>query len=202
MSVRHVGHGPGVIVATCITLAISGCAWKPYVVTRAIRYATGARTRFHAIVPLGASLTRYRAIEVRRLESLLPGRIPPNMERYLDDRITAELAAVISSPRVVQVTDDIPAGDIVEPLPSAPTLIVDGFVDDYDPGSVPLRLVELGFNHVAVTVRVRLRDKDSGEVVGAASITAEDNRATGTTRSAINRVAKRIRAFVNSGYGR
>jgi hypothetical protein len=191
-----------VIVVTSIALAISACAWKPYVVTRAVRYATGARTRVHQIVPLASSLKTYREIEVRRLENLLPGRIPPRMERYLDDRITGELAGVTSSPHVMQVADELPAGDVVGATPSARTLVVDGFVDDYDPGSVPLRIVELGFNHVAVTVRVRLRDKQSGEIVGAASITAEDNRATGTTTSAINQVAKRVRTFVNSGYER
>ena len=47
-----------------------------------------------------------------------------------------------------------------------PTLVIDGFVDDYDPGSLPLRVVELGFNHVAVTVRIRLRDKQSGRIIG------------------------------------
>lgn len=193
----------GVVIVMSVALTTAACAWKPYVVTRAIRYATGERTRFHPITPLASSLKPYRAIEVTPLESLLPGRIPPAMKKYLDDRISGELKQVTSSPQIVASAPVTFAGVVVpEPDSAVRTLVIDGFVDDYDPGSLPLRIVELGFNHVAVTVRVRLRDKTSGAIVGAASITTEDNRATGTTRTAINRVAKRIRTFVNSGYGR
>ena len=59
-----------------------------------------------------------------------------------------------------------------------------------------------GFNHVAVNKRVRLRDKQSGQLLAAASVTAEDDRASGTTRAAIDHATARIRAFVETGYAR
>ena len=65
-----------------------------------------------------------------------------------------------------------------------------------------MRIAELGFNHIAVTLRIRVRDKSSGRLLGAASVTAEDDSATGTTTGAINRAAERIRAFLAAGYAR
>ena len=199
---RTVGASYRLIVVMGVALAISGCAWQPYVVTRSIRYATGVRTRFHPITPLASSLKAYRVIEMKPLDNLLPGHVPPRMEEYLDQQIMNALQGLASSPTVVRsAEDDIREADVTGANGSIPTLVVEGYLDDYDPGSVPLRVVELGFNHVAVTVRLRLRDKQSGQILGAASITTEDNRATGTTKAAIDHLAKRIRTFVGSGYG-
>jgi hypothetical protein len=39
-------------------------------------------------------------------------------------------------------------------------------------------------------------------VLGAASITAEDDRETGTTKAALDHVASRVRAFIATGYAR
>jgi hypothetical protein len=82
-----------------------------------------------------------------------------------------------------------------------PTLVLDGFIDDYDPGYVGLRLVELGLNHQVVTVRIQLQDKQTGAVVGAASVTAQDNRVVGTAKANIGRLVSRVRMFVEAGYG-
>jgi hypothetical protein len=53
---------------------------------------------------------------------------------------------------------------------------------------------------VAVTLRIRLRDKASGQLLGAASVTAEDDRASGTSKAAIDHATTRIRGFVETGY--
>jgi hypothetical protein len=124
------------------------------------------------------------------------------MEVYLNEQIMKALKGMPSSPTVVTSAEDaIGEADMTVANSAIPTLVVEGELDDYDAGSLPLRVVELGFNHVAVTVRLRLRDKQSGRILAAASITTEDNRATGTTTTAIDHLAKRIRAFVGSGYG-
>ncbi len=185
-------------------LAGSGCAWQTYAVTRTIREVTGAKTRLHVIVPVRASLRAYRVIEVRPLSDLFGARVPPAMERYLDDRIRTALRDLPSSPAVVGVPAPIPGETRDEAADGSPeaTLVVEGFLDDYEEGSRSLRLVELGFNHIAVTVRIRLRDKTSGRLLGAASVTAEDDRASGTIRAAINNTADRIRGFVETGYAR
>jgi hypothetical protein len=81
-------------------------------------------------------------------------------------------------------------------------LRVEGFIDDLDGGSLPLRVAELGFNHVAVTARIRLRDKVTSQLLGAASFTAQDDRVTASTNVAINNLAKQIRAYVQGGYER
>lgn len=198
-SPRWLATAAGIVFA----LATSGCAWKTYVVTRSVRELSGAKTRLHVIAPLPGSLRTYRTIEVRPLRDLLGTRVPPSMERYLNDRITSALADLPSAPAVTRAAAPVPGvadGNTSEP--SAATLVVDGFLDDYEAGTRALRVVELGFNHIAVTVRVRLRDKQSGTLLGAASITAEDDRATGTTRAAINNAADRIRGFVKAGYAR
>jgi hypothetical protein len=180
------------LTALCLVLASSGCAWQTYAVTRSVREATGAKTRLHVILPVGSSLRSYRVIEVRPLVDLIGERIPPSMEQYLNDRMIAALSSLSSSPRTEKAPADAEA--------TAPTIAIDGFLDDYEGGSRPLRLVELGFNHVAVTLRIRVRDKQSGQVLGAASVTAEDDRASGTVRAAIDHATERIRAFVETGY--
>jgi len=188
--------------AALCAAAVSGCAWQPYVVTRAVRYGTGLRTRVHAVVPLEGHLARYRVIEVHPFENLLPDHMPPGMAAYLNGRIASALHAVRSAPRIVVAIESADGSAPAAADDTAPaTLLLEGDIDDYDPGSFPLRVVELGFNHIAVTARVRLRDKRSGRVVAAASITVQDDRATGTGRGAIDHLAKRITTYVSAGYG-
>jgi hypothetical protein len=185
-------HGRSVgLAALCLALATSGCGWQTYAVTRSVREVTGAKTRLHVVVPL-SGLTPYRVIEVAPLANLIGDRLPPPLEQYLDERMIQAFTGLPSSP----ATHKGPVDSDV----SVPTLVVDGFLDDYDPGSRSLRVVELGFNHVAVTLRIRLRDKASGQLLGAASVTAEDDRASGTSKAAIDHATARIRGFVETGY--
>lgn len=189
------------LVAIAAALCSGGCAWQSYAVTRSIREVTGAKFRVHVIAPLGSRLARYRAIEVRPLDDLLGTRMPAEMQRYLHDRLLRVLDRLPSSP-VIVAADDGETGVSAEPPAAVPTLVLDGFIDDYDAGSRALRAAELGFNHVAVTVRVRLRDQRTGRLLGAASVTAEDDRASGSTKAAINHLTDRIRDFVAGGYAR
>jgi len=175
-------------------LFLSGCSVQSYLIGRAARHLTGTATRFHSITPIEGSFADYRIIEVKPLDNLLLDQLPPAMEQYLNTEVVKQLRELKAKPSIT-VFDD-------EGIAQQPTLIFEGFIDDYDPGYVGLRLVELGFNHVAVTVRFQLRDKQSGRILGAASITSEDDRVTASTKTSIKRIAGRIRTFVNSGYGR
>lgn len=180
------------LAGLCLALATSGCGWQTYAVTRSVREVTGAKTRLHVVVPIASSLRPYHAIEVAPLADLIGDRIPPPMEQYLNERLVKALSGLPAAPT-----------NLSRPLDAEPgTVVVDGFIDDYDAGSRPLRVVELGFNHVAITIRVRLRAKASGQLLGAVSVTAEDDRASGTTRAAIDHAAARIRAFVEAAYAR
>jgi hypothetical protein len=187
-------------VAISAALCGWGCAWQPYVVTRSIREVTGAKLRLHVIAPLGASLSRYRLIEVRPLDDLLGTRVPADIEQYFTEHLVQALHRLPSSPTVVTAVSNQLGDGSVEPPAAVPTLVVDGFIDDYDPGSRALRVAELGFNHIAVTVRVRLRDQQTGRLLSAASLTAEDDRASGTTKAAINHLTDRIRDLLAAGY--
>jgi hypothetical protein len=185
----------------CLLTAFSGCTWQGYAVTRGIRTVTGIRTDLHAIRPVTAPLRAYRIIEMHPLENLVPA-MPSELERYLNDTLAEQLHRLPSSPAIVRRDPEAPledSGDVE--AEAAPTLVLDGFIDDYDPGYVGLRLVELGLNHQVVTVRIQLRDKQTGDIVGAASVTAQDNRAVGTVKATIGRLAARLRTFVEAGYG-
>ena len=193
------------VALAAVLAASAGCAWQPYVVTRGLRHVLGNHTRVHQIVPLTTSLKPYRIVEVMPLQNLLGTAVPLATERYINDRVAEGLRVLPTSPQVVTVTADpaVPAASVTSAAPpgwSARTLRVEGYIDDLDAGSLPLRVAELGFNHVAVTVRIRLRDKTTSQVVSAASFTTQDDRVTASANVAINNVAKRIRSYVESGY--
>ncbi len=188
-------------LAMCALPPLAGCTWQGYAVSRGVRTVTGARTQLHAIVPVAATLRSYRVIEMHPLENLVP-TMPSELERFLTDALADQLHHLASSPAIVQRDPNATPLDASSPdAPTAPTLVLDGEIDDYDPGYVGLRLVELGLNHQVITIRIQLQDKQTGKVVGAASITAQDKTVISTAKQTIRRVASRVRAFVGAGYG-
>ena len=188
------------LFSLAMTFAFGGCNWHYYLVTRGVRQVTGKKMRLHPIVPMHATLGKYRVLEVRKLDNLILDQIPPPMEQYINDKVFKELASLKLFPEVVRQSDEIaPEGaNGVITLPAA--LIFEGAIDDYSPGYRGLRYVELGFNHVAVTVHFQLKDKQTGAVIGSASITSQDNRATASAKAAIDGTAKRIKGFIKSGF--
>jgi len=189
-----------VVLLAVPLLATSGCSWQAYAVSRGIRAMTGAETRLHTLKPLTSSLREYRTIELQPFDDLLPGRVPPDLERYLNAELAAELKRVPTSPAVVLV-DPLQAPPGVGP-DAVDTLVCRGVIDDYDPGYLALRLVELGFNHVAITARLQLSDKSNARLVAAASVTSQDDRAIATLHGAVDRLVHRFGQFVDAGYGR
>jgi hypothetical protein len=188
------------LLGLAMAFAFGACNWHSYLVTRGVRQVTGKKMRFHGIVPMQTTLGEYQVLEVKKLDNLILDQIPPQMEQYIDDKVFKELASLKLFPEVVRQGDEIaPEGANAVTTPKG-TLIFEGAIDDYSPGYRGLRYAELGFNHVAVTVHFQLKDKQTGAVIGSASITAQDNRATASTKSAIDRIAKRIKGFINSGF--
>ena len=177
---------------------LTSCAWQPYAAARAVQAVAGAPIRLHIITPLDSSLRRYRLIEIKPLENLLPREIGGPVESYLTRHLTDRLRRLSTSPSVV-----LQAAPVATLTPAEPAvLVIEGIIDDYETGSAALRAADLGFNHAAVTVRFQLRDKQSGRVLGAASITAQDGRPVGGARAAMNRLVRRVGAFVDQGYRR
>jgi hypothetical protein len=124
------------------------------------------------------------------------------MSRYLNEQIATQLHNLSTAPAIVRLAPAISGQTGDELAGATATTVLEGDLEDYDPGSRSLRIIELGFNHIAVTVRFRLRDKQSGSLLGSASVTAEDDRASGTTAAAIDHAAEQIRVFMETGYGR
>lgn len=181
-------------IFVCI-VALSGCSWQQYVGARAVRTLTGSKLRYHSLTPLNDTLDRYRIIEVRQLDNEVLDQIPVSLEKYLNDRIASELKAVNTAPAIRSS-----AGADTQDGPAQPTLVLSGAIQDYDPGYFGLRLVEFGFNHIAVTITFELRDKQTGDLLASGSVTAQDDRATPSPKSAINKIARRIRNAVDAGY--
>lgn len=179
---------------------LAGCTWQGYAVSRGIRTVTGTRTQVHTIVPVTTTLRQYRAIEVQPFDNLVPA-MPSELERFLNDSVADALGQLETAPSVVRpdLADSLSDGQASSP--SELTLVLAGVIDDYDPGYVGLRLVELGLNHQVITVRIQLQDKATGRIVGAASITSQDKRVIATARETIGRIAAHVRAFVETGYG-
>ena len=188
------------LFSLAMTFAFGGCNWHYYLVTRGVRQVTGKKTRLHHIVPMHAALGNYRVLEVKKLDNLILDQIPPPMQQYIDDKLFKELASLTLFPEVVRESEQIAPEGANGVIPPKATLIFEGAIDDYSLGYRGLRYVELGFNHVAVTVHFRLKDKQTGAVIGSASITAQDNRATASAKTAIDRTAKQIKAFIKSGF--
>lgn len=181
-------------------MAAPGCGWQSYAVTRSVRHFTGSTTRMHVIAPLTVSLQRYRAIELAPVVNLLPAHVTANVPRELGVRLERRLRALPSRPRIEEIGDQmLPGADAVS---SEPALALEVALDDFEAGSRPLRALEVGFNHVAVTVRVRVSREDTGEVLGAVSITAQDDRESGSTSTAMDHVVSAIGHWIGDGYAR
>ena len=187
-----------IVWVACLAFVTSGCSVRSYGIGRGIRYVTGASTHVHVVVPVDSTLKRYHAVEARHFENLVGTRLPPDLEHYLNDQWVRRLQALPVPVAAAQV-DLEREGDAGAPARS-PTLLCGGFVDDYDPGYPWLRLAELGFNHLVVTVRIQCRDERTHRVLGAASVTVRDGRVTATGRAAIDRVVRQAEKWLRTGF--
>lgn len=79
---------------------------------------------------------------------------------------------------------------------SSPVLLLDGFLDNYNAGSRALRLAELGLNHGVVTIRIELKDSNTHEILGSASISVYERGVFRAENSAVHKAAKSVAQFV------
>ncbi len=184
----------------CAGLVFGGCSIQPYMVTRTTREFTGKKLRTHTIIPLQDNLSHYQVLEVKPLENMVLERIPAPMEKHLNEQIYANLKSLKVLPEVSREGYEFVIEDPSAKPELKRTLVFEGSIDDYEPGMRSLRLMELGYNHVAVTVRFRLRDQQTNQVLSSASITAQDDTVSGNTKRAEDKVAKRIRKIIESEF--
>lgn len=183
-----------VILLSSLALLSGACRWQPYIANRTFRQLTGQKVRFHPVTPLREDLRHYTALEVHRLDNLMLDQMPPDLERYLNDKIFEEVRSLKLFRQVLPPDQEV----IRRPGTGEPTLVLEGQIDDFHPGYLGLRVLELGYNHMSTTVRFQLRDKQTEAVLGSASVTIHENRPTGTQKSVANRIAKQIKKFIAS----
>ena len=192
------------IVLASVTL---GCSVRNVVTSvppRIFREVHGLRVRSYQISPVTDDLRRYRAIEIRPLENLMLDQISESSVAQLNTQIARGLQALKNFDRTTKVDESVNLkGDpIDQSLPdvradvSQPELILEGQIDDYTPGIPKLRYIEQGNNHAILTVRIRLKDKQSAKVLGEINITVENTRITSNVERMVEKTADEVVSFV------
>jgi len=187
--------------------ATLGCTVRNVVTSappRIFREVHGLRVRSYQISPVTDDLRRYRAIEIRPLENLMLDQIPESSVAQLNTQIARGLQALKNFDRATNVDESVNIkGDPIDrSLPnvradvSQPELILEGQIDDYTPGIPKLRYIEQGNNHAILTVRIRLKDKQTVRVLGEINITVENTRITSNVERMVEKTADEVVSFV------
>ncbi|HMG32933.1 MAG TPA: hypothetical protein VKM94_03265 [Blastocatellia bacterium] len=173
--------------------------------SRIFREVHGLRTRSYKISPVTEDLRAYRRVEVRPLENLMLDQIPETVVTQLNTEILNRTRALNRFERVTHVEAPNPSESAVNQSASevatagAPQeLIVEGYIDDYTPGIPALRYIEQGNNHAVLTLRITLRDKQTGRTLGETNITVENTRVTSNVPRMVVKAADEVAHFVGS----
>lgn len=192
------------IVLASVTL---GCTVRNVVTSvppRIFREVHGLRVRSYEISPVTDDLRCYRAIEIRPLENLMLDQIPESSVAQLNTQIAKGLRSLKSFERTTSVDElaTLRADQIDQSVPdvredvSQPELILEGHIDDYTPGIPKLRYIEQGNNHAVLTVRIRLKNKQSAKVLGEINITVENTRITSNVARMVEKTADEVVSYV------
>src|SRR5262249_11373959 len=144
----------------------------------------------------------YKAIEIHKLNNMMLDEIPAESVEQLNAGIVKQVKA-LNYFRDIAVIDG--ANDSEQKQAnqheititvSHPTLVLEGDIDDYTPGIPKLRYIEKGNNHAILTVRVRLRDKQTAQVLGQMNITIENSRVTSNVERMVGKSAEEVSRYV------
>lgn len=173
--------------------------------TRAFREVTGQKSREHRVVPIRESLAKYKTLEVWPAENLVGDQIPPQLVDRLNTSLYRQVSNRREFPKVIRIpdaqsedavgafsVDGSEAGGAGVKTAPGDTLVLESYIDNYHPGNRFLRLVEVGVRQAYITLRYRLRDKLTGAVVGAGSVTVDDFRTLATKMGAINKATREV----------
>jgi hypothetical protein len=185
-----------------------GCSVRGVVTSvppRIFREVHGLRVRSYQLTPVSEDLRGYKAIEVHQLDNLMLDQIPQSSVNQLNLEIAKGLRSLkdfavftdaSDSQRTLGNGTDQSANDVpVDRLRSV--MVFDGYIDDYTPGIPKLRYIEQGNNHAVLTVRIRLKDKQTTALLGEINITVENTRITSNVERMIEKTAKEVVRFVD-----
>jgi len=172
----------------------------------------GLRVRSYQITPLSDDLRQYRRVEIRPLENLMLNEVPESVVKQLHAEIINRIRSGNHFERIAQVAEptDPTASVNSESSPdvhnadnddSTQELVVEGYLDDYTPGIPALRYIEQGNNHAVLTLRIALKDKLTGRILGEKNITVENTRVTSNVERMVTKAAKEVARFVGSNSG-
>jgi len=65
------------------------------------------------------------------------------------------------------------------------------------PGIPKLRYIEQGNNHAVLTVRIQLKDKPTGRILGEINITVENTRVTSNVERMVQKTGKEVVSYVD-----
>jgi hypothetical protein len=199
------------ILLLTITLASiaggAGCNLRSVVTSvppRVFREVHGLRVRSYQMTPVADDLRQYKAIEIHKLNNLMLDEIPAQSVEQLNAGIVKQIKALDYFDHIAVVDgandsheqrgnqpDDETAAAV-----SPPTLVLEGYIDDYTPGIPKLRYIEQGNNHAILTVRILLKDKQTARVLGQMNITVENTRITSNVARMVGKSAEEVARYV------
>ncbi|HWO02221.1 MAG TPA: hypothetical protein VNS63_23450 [Blastocatellia bacterium] len=130
-------------------------------------------------------------------------QIPELTVKQLNTEIINRTRSLNRFERITQVdqatnsamsTSDQSGAETITPGPQE--LIVEGSIDDYTPGIPALRYIEQGNNHAVLTVRIKLKDKQTARILGEMNITVENTRVTSNVERMVQKAADEVAEFV------
>ena len=197
----------GLIISSIGVAAVNfGCSVRSVatsVPSRIFREVHGLRVRSYQLMPVTDDLRAYTRVEIRPLENLMLDQIPELTVKQLNTEIINRTRSLNRFERITQVdqatnsamsTSDQSGAETITPGPQE--LIVEGSIDDYTPGIPALRYIEQGNNHAVLTVRIKLKDKQTARILGEMNITVENTRVTSNVERMVQKAADEVAEFV------
>jgi hypothetical protein len=199
------------ILLLTITLATiaggTGCSLRSVatsVPSRVFREVHGLRVRSYQITPVTSDLRQYKAIEIHKLNNLMLDEVPAQSVEQLNVGINKQIRALnhFDHIAVIDGANDSqekranrPADEITDAV-LRPTLVLEGYIDDFTSGIPKLRYIEQGNNHAILTVRIILKDKQTAWVLGQMNITVENTRITSNVERMVGKSAEEVARYV------
>ena len=127
-----------------------------------------AASRTQVLEPKKAGFENYSVLEITDLKNNMGPQVPAEVIRRVPDEIGEKVRAL----NLFQVVNRVPA--VTETAPDTNTLILEGTIIEYEPGSRALRyLVGFGAGKAYATVQLRAIDKATKEEIFRGNIVAE-----------------------------
>ena len=199
------------ILILTTTLALiaggAGCSLRSVATSvppRLFREVHGLRVRSYQMMPVTNDLRQYKAIEIHKLNNLMLDEIPARSVEQLNVGLVKQIRAlnhfdqiaVIDGANGSEEKKANPPGDEITDAELRPTLVLEGYIDDFTPGIPKLRYIEQGNNHAILTVRIMVKDKLTARVFGQMNITVENTRITSIVERMVSKSAEEVARYV------